>query len=301
MPPRLGERLHEAARRLLEARAADGLDVARLQAELLYGEAAGWDRARVIAAGSDAPEPATLSRFEQLLERGLRQEPLAYILGRREFYSLTFEVGPGVLVPRPETETLVEAALAAVREHPSFRRQGRAVRIVDAGTGCGAVAFAVARHEPAAHVIATDSSAAALAYAGRNRRRLGLQERVTMLTGDLLDPVTEPLDVVVANLPYIPTAEYEALPPVIREYEPREAVDGGADGLDVIRALIERLPSHVNEDSVAVLLEIGAGQAVAVSELLADAVDGETRTHRDLFGMRRVVEARRGYGWPADG
>lgn len=295
MVPLVRMRLHDAARQLLEVQAADGLDVARLQAELLYGEAAGWDRARVIAAGSEAAEPATLTRFERLLARGLRQEPLAYILGRREFYSLSFEVGPGVLVPRPETETLVEAALAAVREHPCFRREERAVRIVDAGTGCGAVAFAVARAEPAAQVIATDSSAAALAYAGRNRSRLGLEARVTLLTGDLLDPVTEPIDVVVANLPYVPAAEYEALPPVIREYEPREAVDGGADGLDVIRALIERLPSHLSEHSAAVLLEIGAGQAGAVSELLAGAIGGEARTHRDLFGMQRVVEVRHGY------
>ncbi|MDA1061425.1 MAG: peptide chain release factor N(5)-glutamine methyltransferase, partial [Chloroflexi bacterium] len=216
-----------------------------------------------------------------------------YILGRREFYGLTFEVGPGALIPRPETETLVEATLAAVREHPHARRL---VRVADVGTGSGAVALAVAKHATSAQVIATESSTAALAYAGRNRTRFQLLERVVLLTGDLLEPVGEPLDVVAANLPYIPTEEYERLPPEIRAHEPREAVDGGEDGLEAVRALMAQLPAHLATGAVAVLLEVGGGQTGEAGDLLLGAVPGgAVVVHRDLAGNRRVVEVRRGY------
>ncbi len=284
--------LHDAARRLLREHRAEDLDDARLQVELLYARAAGRDRAQVIAAASEAPAPATLARFEGLLERRLEAEPLAYILGEREFYGLRFEVGPGVLIPRPETETLVEATLAAVREHP---RGGRPVRVVDVGTGCGAVALAVAQHAPAATVLATENSADALQWAARNGARLRLADRVALLHGELLEPATGPLDVVAANLPYVPTAEYEALPPAIREHEPRAAVDGGEDGLVLIRALIHQLSERLAEDAAAVLLEVGAGQASTVADLLTDAVGGRVLMHRDLLGTRRVVEARVAY------
>ena len=253
---------------------------------------AGWDRARVIAAGSESPQQQDLAGFEALLRRRLAREPLAYILGRREFYGLTFEVGPGVLIPRPETETLVEATLEAIRAHPRARRL---VRIADAGAGCGAIALAVARHAPAAQVVATDSSTEALAWAGRNRRRLGLIERVVLLAGDLLEPIAEPIDVVAANLPYIPTEEYERLPPEIRAHEPRLAVDGGEDGLEAVRALIAQLPAHLAEGPVAVLLELGSSQTGHTAELLVAAIGGEAEVHRDLAGNRRVVEVRRGY------
>ena len=292
MPPRIRGRLHEAARRLMAAQAAGDLDEGHLEAELLYGEAAGLDRAQVIAAGAEVPEPETLARFGALLERRLGHEPLAYILGRREFYGLTFAVGPGVLVPRPETETLVEATLAAVHEHPGARR---VVRAADVGTGCGAVALAVAKHAPNAKLFATEASSEALAYAGRNRKRFGLVERVVLLTGDLLEPVGEPLDVVAANLPYVPAWEFEALPAVIREHEPALAVDGGEDGLALFQRLFRQLPRHLAEGPHAVLLEVGAGQATIVSELLVAAIGGEPRTHRDLLGIRRVVEVRVGY------
>ena len=292
MPPRIRGRLHEAARRLMAAQAAGDLDEGHLEAELLYGEAAGLDRAQVIAAGAEVPEPETLARFGALLERRLGHEPLAYILGRREFYGLTFAVGPGVLVPRPETETLVEATLAAVHEHPGARR---VVRAADVGTGCGAVALAVAKHAPNAKLFATEASSEALAYAGRNRKRFGLVERVVFLTGDLLEPVGEPLDVVAANLPYVPAWEFEALPAVIREHEPALAVDGGEDGLALFQRLFRQLPQHLAEGPHAVLLEVGAGQATIVSELLVAAIGGEPRTHRDLLGIRRVVEVRVGY------
>ncbi|MSP22787.1 MAG: peptide chain release factor N(5)-glutamine methyltransferase [Dehalococcoidia bacterium] len=302
MPPRINGRLIEAARQLIEARAADDLDEGRLEAELLYAEAAGWDRVRVLASGAEVPEFEVLARFEALLDRRLAHEPLAYILGRREFYGLTFEVGPGCLVPRPETETLVEAALAAIREHPHAHRL---VRVADVGTGSGAVALAVAKHALQAEVFATDASTEALEWAGRNRAHLGLTDRVVLLTGDLLEPIGEPLDVVLANLPYIPTEEVERLPEVIRTHEPRLAVDGGEDGLDLYRRLAEQLPSHLAEGVSAVLIEVGSGQASFAADVLTNALvlrqaQGErigldVRYHRDLAGTRRVVEVRRGY------
>lgn len=296
MPPRINGRLLEAARQLIEVHAADDLDEGRLEAELLYGEASGLDRVQVLARGAEVPETDVLGRFEALLLRRLAHEPLAYILGRREFYGLTFEVGPGCLVPRPETETLVEAALAAIHDHPNARRL---VRVADAGTGSGAIALSVARHAPEAKVFATDASTEALAWAGRNRKRLGLEERVVLLTGDLLEPIGEPLDIVLANLPYIPSDEVEALPEAIRSHEPRLAVDGGPDGLDPYRALCAQLPAHLVEGPRAVLVEVGSGQATFAADLIASALGGgsalDVRYHRDLAGTRRVVEVRQGY------
>lgn len=296
-PRTLSALLHQAARRLWQSGCADSLDEGRLEAELLYAQAAGSDRAHVLAAGGKTPAPAVLARFEELLARRMRREPLAYIRGEREFYGLTFLVGPGVLIPRPETETLVEAALAAIRDHPRARRR---VRVADVGTGSGAIALSIARHAPTAEVFAVDESSEALVYAGRNRERLGVIDRVVLLTGDLLEPIDEPLDVVIANLPYIPTEEFEALPPEIRTQEPRLAVDGGEDGLELVRRLLAQLPEHLAADACAVLLEVGAGQADYVATLLEEALRDRwpavtLSTHLDLLGIKRVVEARCGY------
>ncbi|MGE0227585.1 MAG: peptide chain release factor N(5)-glutamine methyltransferase [Dehalococcoidia bacterium] len=283
--------LHAAARRLLDAQCDDTLDEARLEVELLYGEAAGLDRARVLAAGNDEPPPEVSARFEALLARRLSHEPLAYILGRRECYGLTFEVAPGVLIPRPDTETLIEAALDAVRANPHARRL---VNVVDVGTGSGVIALAVARHAPTAKVYAVDASTEALAIAGRNRRRLGLTDRVVLLAGDLLEALPVPADIVVANLPYIPTADVDRLAPEVRDWEPRAALDGGPDGLDVIRALVEELPAHLAGEA-AVLLEVGHDQAPEVARLLEAALGAPARLRHDLAGIARVVEVRVGY------
>ena len=288
--------IREAANRLLEVAAAEDLDEARLEAELLYGEATGLDRAHVIAAGRDTPPSEGLAAFEELLTRRVAHEPLAYILGRREFYGLTFDVGPGCLIPRPETETLVEAALEAIRDHP---RSGRLVRVADIGTGSGAVAIAVARHAPAAKMFAIDASTAALPWAGKNLRKLGPLERVVLLTGDLLEPIGEPLDIVLANLPYVPTDEFNALPGEIRAHEPEVAVDGGDDGLGLYRRFASQLRAHLVEDAYAVLVEIGAGQAPFAEDILLDGLgrpaNAEVRMHRDLRRIRRIVEVRVGF------
>ncbi|TAJ18807.1 MAG: peptide chain release factor N(5)-glutamine methyltransferase, partial [Dehalococcoidia bacterium] len=218
--------LHTAAQRLQSVHAADGIDDARLQVELLYGLATGLDRVHVIAAGGDTAPPNAVEAFDALLQRRLQHEPLAYILGKREFFGLTFDVGPGCLVPRPETETLVEAALEAIKAHPSARRL---VRVADIGTGSGAIALSVAQHAPNAKVFAVDVSTEALQWAGKNMRRFGLQDRVVLLAGDLAEPLSDPIDVLLANLPYVSTDEFEALPEQIREREPRIAVEGGSE------------------------------------------------------------------------
>jgi release factor glutamine methyltransferase len=289
--------LHAAALALLEAHCCDDLDEARLEAEVLYGEAANLDRAQVIAAGSDEPDAASLERFEAFLARRLTHEPLAYILGRRECYGMTFLVQRGVLIPRADTETLIEATIAAVHEHPSARRL---VRVADIGTGSGVVALAVARHEPNAKVYGLDQSTAALAVAGRNRKRFDLLDRVVLLAGDLFEALPEHVEVVTANLPYIPTADIDGLAAEVRDWEPQRALNGGKDGLDVIRRLLYRVPEHLVAGPRAVLLEVGAEQAGKVARLLAGALGGDTviRIHRDLGGIDRVVEARVGYPDP---
>lgn len=291
----LRETLREAAQRLLVGQAAEDLDDAVLQADLLYAEASGLDRAQVMATSEGTPE--ALAQFAELLGRRLNHEPLAYILGRREFYGRTFEVGPGCLVPRPETEELVEAALVAVREHP---RAKRLVRVADIGTGSGIIGLSIAAHAPNTKVWCVDVSTEALQWAGRNMRRHGLQDRVVLLAGDLLEPLTEPIDVLCANLPYVPTEDYEELPPQIRNREPRIAVEGGVTGIELIRRLTEQMAAHLAPEA-AVLLEVGAGQMGWVEELAVDALKQAGRdvtnveAHRDLYGIRRCLEVRTGY------
>jgi release factor glutamine methyltransferase len=284
--------LRAAARRLIEAGCAENLDEARLEVELLFAAVTHTDRAHAIATGAGAPDPAVVAGFDLLLARRLDHEPLAYILGERACYGLVFDVGPGVAIPRPETETLIDATLAAVSEHPRGRRR---VRVVDVGTGSGVIALAIARHALAASVYATDISAEALVFAARNRRRLGLADRVVLSRGNLLDTVREPVEIVVANLPYIPTDVLPTLAPEIHRWEPRVAFDGGADGLAVIRELVDQLPAHLDEGPRAVLLEVGAGPAAAVARLLGSMFEDTPRLHPDLAGIERVVEVRSGY------
>ena len=290
--------LRRAANRLLAVHASEDLDEASLEADLLFGLAGGLDRSHVIAAGARPPSADALAAFEALLARRLQHEPLAYILGAREFYGMTFEVGPGCLIPRPETETLVEAAQAAIAEHPRHRRL---VRVADIGTGSGAIALSIAHHAPSTKVYGVDVSGDALKWAARNMRRFALQERVVLLTGDLAEPLAEPIDVLCANLPYVPTDDYEGLPAEIRAAEPQIAVEGGPTGIELIARLADQLAAHLAEDCAAAIFELGAGQAGFVEDLVAHALTAagrgplDVRVHRDLRGIRRVVEVRYGY------
>ena len=258
------------------AAAADGLGAAgvespRLDAELLLAEAAGWSRAE-IAADPDAPlDPAAARAFAALVRRRLLREPVAYLTGRRGFRNLEIAVDRRVLIPRPETETLVEVA---VEREPAS--------VLDVGTGSGAVALAIADELPTAEVAATDVSPGALEVARDNAARLGLGGRVSF--HDAGEAPARRYDLVVANLPYVREDEWEGLQPEITDYEPRGALVAGADGLDAIRALLASPP-----DCAAIALEVGDGQAAAVVDLVAAAGFDRVETRRDLAGIERVV------------
>jgi release factor glutamine methyltransferase len=253
-----------------DALAAAGVDTSRLDAELLLAEAIGIDRARLAAEPETPVEPAAGRRFGEMVRRRVRREPVAYILGRKGFRNIELAVDRRALIPRPETELLVEVAVELA---PGT--------LLDVGTGSGAVALAVADELPGAAVAATDTSSGALGLARANARRLGLDGRVRFAMGTA---PPERFDLVVANLPYVREDEWPTLAPEITEYEPRDALVGGRDGLDAIRSLLADPP-----DCAAIALEIGAGQADVVSGLVSDAGFRSIERRRDLAGIDRVV------------
>ena len=228
-------------------------------------------------ANPEAVVPANAARrFGGLVRRRLRREPVAYILGRKGFRSIELAVDRRVLVPRPETELLVELALEL-----------RSRRVLDLGTGSGAVALAIAAELPGCEVTATDTSAPALEVARANAARLGLADRVEFVEA-MLPPELGGFGLLVANLPYVGEAEWGALEPEVTEWEPREALLAGPDGLDVLRAAV---PAAAGV-APFVAFEVGAGQAPAVSEMLFEAGFGAVETRADLAGIPRVVVGR---------
>jgi len=256
-----------------DALAAVGVDTPRLDAELLLAEATGWDRAR-LAAEPETGVPASAGRqFGEMVRRRLRREPVAYILGRKGFRHIELAVDRRVLIPRPETELLVELALETAPR-----------RVLDMGTGSGAIALAIADEAPACEVIATDTSAAALPVARANAERLGLADRVEFVEA-MLPPDVGGLDLIVANLPYVAESEWGGLEPEVTGWEPREALLAGPDGLDVIRVAIPLAAAVAR----SLALEVGAGQAPAVGELLFEAGFAKVETRPDLAGIPRVV------------
>jgi release factor glutamine methyltransferase len=288
--PAVAGSVREALSAAADALAAAGVESPRLDAELLLAEASGWSRAR-LAAEPEAGLPASAGvRFGAMVRRRLRREPVAYILGRRGFRSLELAVDPRVLVPRPESELLVELAV---------ERRPRSV--LDLGTGSGAIALAVADELPGCEVEATDTSAAALAVARANAERLGLAGRVRFQQGSLPADAGR-FELILANLPYVREADWPGLQPEVRDWEPREALLAGADGLDAIRALLDGLRVRRTSrhrggtaDALprAVALEVGAGQAAAVEALLREAGFAQVERRRDLAGIERVVAGER--------
>lgn len=266
----------EAARDARERLAAAGVPDAAFEAELLVRTAAGLTRAQFFA-GRPFPDDAR-GELEALLTRRLQREPAAHLIGVREFYELAFEVGRDVLVPRPETELLVELALAEARSGEV---------IIDVGTGSGAIAVATARHLAGrAMVTATDVSPAALAYARRNARRNGAN--VAFARADLLAPFAR-ADIVLANLPYIPAGEIDQLEPEVSRWEPRVALDGGADGFALIRRLVADCGERLRPRLLA--LEVGYGQAAEVARIVA-AAGFAVELVPDLAGIDRLVVGR---------
>lgn len=278
-----------------DALAAVGVDTPRLDAELLLVEASGWERARLAAEPEAGVLPAAARCFGEMVRRRLRREPVAYILGRKGFRHLELAVDRRVLIPRPETELLVELALEL-----------RPRRVLDVGTGSGAIALAIADELPECEVVATDTSSAALEVARANAERLGLSDRVELVegmapsatvaedearAGEGASPtLAEPtFDLIVANLPYVAESEWVGLEPEVTKWEPREALLAGPDGLDAIRAVIPAAAAV----APALALEVGAGQAKAVSELLFEAGFAAVQTRPDLAGIPRVVWGQR--------
>jgi release factor glutamine methyltransferase len=258
-----------------------GLDASRLEAEVLLADCLGVERLRLYLDYAKPLQRAELSRFRQTIRRRLDGEPLAYITGAKEFWSLTLQVERSVLIPRPETELLVELAIQ--------RATGRdPLTVVDVGTGSGAVAIAIASELPQARVLATEMSADALVVARGNVERHGVQ--VELLQGDLLAPLPRDLapDLVVANLPYIRRGDLVGLQREIVDWEPQAALDGGDDGLDLVRRLIQQGPRVLAPGGV-LLLEIGHDQGAAVHGLLVAAEFAEVEVHKDLAGLDRVA------------
>lgn len=268
-----------------------GCDSPALDAELLLGEVLGWTRARILAHPEAALHPQQGAEYRRLVERRARREPVAYILGRRAFWGMDLEVRPGVLIPRPETELLVERALAWALE-----RGGRAFggTVVDVGTGSGAVAVALARELPQARLWATDASPEALWVAQENARRHGVAHRIRFVQGDWLASVEGPVECIVSNPPYVPSGELDRLAPEIARYEPRAALDGGPDGLAAYRRLLPQAARALSP-SGALFLEVGHDQAEAVSDLLRGHFPGwKVERFQDLGGHWRVLAAQGG-------
>jgi release factor glutamine methyltransferase len=224
-----------------------------------------------------------LAGFQELLARRAEREPLAYILGSREFYNLDFRVDPRVLIPRPETELLVDAALDLAKNKPAD------LRIADVGTGSGAIAITLAVHLEKATVFALDASEDCLVVAAENAQRHNVSDRVQFLAGDLLAPLPERVDLLVANLPYVTTEEWTGLLPELHDHEPRLAFDGGREGLDPIRRLLDTAVGHLRREGV-ILMEIGASQGDAVADLARRALpQGHVQVRQDYAGLERQV------------
>ncbi len=267
-----------------------GIDSPRLDAELLLAATLGKDRVYLYTHYDQPLSHGERAAYRALVLRRAKREPVAYILGEREFYGLPFTVTPAVLVPRPETEHLIDA----VRDFLATRNLA-APRLADVGTGSGAIAVALATHAPTASVVATDISLEALAIARVNATRNGVVARIDLRAGDLLTPITkdERFDVIAANLPYIPARERRDLMAEVASFEPALALFGGEDGLDLITRLIEDAPQYLAPAGL-LALELGAGQWPRVEAMLRarEAFD-KIRAAADLQGHRRVALAHR--------
>ncbi len=268
----VGRALISAAQRLSETSS----ETARLDSQVLLAHVLNQNRSWLFAHHEYELSEGDCRRYADLITRRRRREPVAYLLGRKEFYGLEFAVDQRVLIPRPETELLVDLVLAQISD-----RKGRPVVVADVGTGSGAIAITVAVHAPEAKVYGIDISQDALEVAVENGQRLAPETGPLFLEGDLLSPLPEPADVIVANLPYVADEEYSGLQSDVRDYEPRLALKAGVEGLDLIERLLEQLPSNV-APSGAVLLEISPRQGEIVQKMAQ-----ELRPKPSYVGLRR--------------
>ncbi len=267
-----------------------GVDAPRLSAELLLSHVLGLKRIELYTQYNKVVAQEQRDRLRDLVKRSGEHEPVAYLVGRTEFYSIEFEVTPDCLIPRPETELLVQRSIEFLRKRTGPQQ------ICDLCTGCGVIAVAIAKNVPDAKVTATDISEPALAVAAKNIEKHKLADRVELRHGDLFEPLVPQLDLfdlIACNPPYVSAPEYEALDRNVKDYEPRIALYAGQDGLDVYRRIVEKVGQFLKPDGV-LLLEIGYQQGSAVRELLEQTgIFTQIRIDKDLQGHDRVVAAVR--------
>lgn len=280
--------LRQAAARLVGA----GVPSPPHEARVLLAGVLRTSHAWLLAHPETELRPADRSAFITAVERRVAHEPVAYILGHKEFFGLDLEVSPAVLIPRPETELLVEAGLEEARR-PRFPTNAP-LRVVDLGTGSGAVAIALAANEPRVQVVAADSSPGALAIVSRNVSRHGLTSRIELVRSDLFDAIPGSFDMVLANLPYIPSAEVDRLMPEVSLYEPRSALDGGPNGTRLIRRALEQAAGRVRTPS-SLLFEIGDGQGQALRGFAREIYpEAAVEARLDYAGLERILLVRLG-------
>jgi len=262
-----------------------GFESPRLEAQILLAHALGCKKIDLYVRFSEEPSEEKRTVFREIVKRRSEGTPVAHLVGHREFYSLSFAVSPDVLIPRPETETLVMEALRLLKPLA-------APRVLDLGTGSGCIALTIAKQHKSSRVTAVDISPKALAIARGNAEHHGVAERVTFLEGDLFAPVAvQTFDLIVSNPPYIAHAEFPTLDPGVRDFEPRSALDGGPDGLEFYRRLAAEAGQFLNP-SGTILVEIGSTQEESVRALFAERMK-VGNTIRDLGGRPRVIAAQR--------
>ncbi len=267
---------------------AAGIDTAQLDAEVLLREALGIERARLYSDFDSPLNPSDERQFRDLLVRRSRREPVAYILARKEFWSLDFLVTPDVLIPRPETERLIEIALECARQVTGKT----SLRVVDLGTGCGVIPICLSKEMREAELWAVDFSVAALAVAAVNARRHGVARQIRFLCGDLFEPLLareESFDLIVSNPPYVRSGELREVPPEVRDWEPVTALDGGSDGLDYYRRIAARAGTYLGPGGW-IVVETGADMAAQVARIFAGAgIFAPAAVYQDYAGKDRVI------------
>jgi release factor glutamine methyltransferase len=279
------DRVASARQRLRAAGIPD--PEADMDARLLAQEVLGWDSARFFASANEAPPTHFADRYDAAVRRRAAREPIAYILGRQDFWDLTFEVSPAVLIPRPETELIVEAALGL------FPNRAAPLIVADVCTGSGCVAVALAHERTRASVVATDVSDEALTMARRNAVRYGVADRIRFVRTDVLDDVSETFHLVLSNPPYVPERDRRTLQPEVRDHEPGIALFAGHEGLAVIRRLVAAASRCLEPDGI-LIFEFGFGQEAAVTELISAAPClTMVELRRDLQGIPRTAIVKR--------
>jgi release factor glutamine methyltransferase len=279
----LGEALQSAAQTLRRK----GIDDAYAEAELLLGHVLGMSKTQLYIEPQKILAPTEISQLWSLIQRRLNHEPTAYILGHCEFYGIDLCLDYHTFIPRPETELLVEQAVELAHR---ISQPGKRITIADVGTGCGAIAVTLAVVLPQAKIYATDISVRALQVANMNCQRHAVGSQVELVQGNLLEPLSQPVDMIVANLPYIKDCEFKDLSPDIMNFEPISALAGGVDGLDKMQRMLGQIPGKLNYGGYF-LLEIGKGQGSQITSLIKGCFPkASIELISDLGGIERVVK-----------